>query len=161
MLKDFLKNFKEDRVETFTFVLLTIFTYGLYAIYWLGKLNKSFKGATKRHLVAENLIIVLGIFSFIEIMFVSFAVGEAALGSEASWSTFSMLNNLSYIGTFGLFIMNIIIAFHVKTQITVVYISDKIKFEGNPILNFNSFFTFLFGAMYVCYKLNKILDFRK
>ena len=65
MLKDFLKNFKEDRVETFTFVLLTIFTYGLYAIYWLGKLNKSFKGVTKRHLVAENLIIVFVKFSFV------------------------------------------------------------------------------------------------
>ena len=41
MLKNFLKEYTEDRVETFSFVMLTIFTYGMYSLYWLGKINKN------------------------------------------------------------------------------------------------------------------------
>ena len=41
-MNNFLKEYKVDRVETFKFVILTIFTYGMYSTYWLGKLNKNF-----------------------------------------------------------------------------------------------------------------------
>ena len=37
-----LKEYTEDRVETFSFVMLTIFTYGMYSLYWLGKINKNY-----------------------------------------------------------------------------------------------------------------------
>ena len=68
MLKNFLKEYTEDRVETFSFVMLTIFTYGMYSLYWLGKINKNYKQQTKQLLVTEGLIITLGVFSFIEII---------------------------------------------------------------------------------------------
>ena len=54
-----------------------------------------------------------------------------------------------------------VIAFHIKNQISIIYIKQKIKFESNPIYNFNIFFTILFGVMYVCYKLNQIQKFSK
>ena len=42
--------------------MLTIFTYGMYSTYWLGKINKNYKQQTKQLLVTEELIITLGIF---------------------------------------------------------------------------------------------------
>ena len=67
MLKSFLKDYSEDRVETFNFVLLTIFTWGAFSLYWLGKINKSYKRHTKNLLVSEGLIIIAGIFVFVSL----------------------------------------------------------------------------------------------
>ena len=153
MFKTFLKNFAEDRVETFNFVILTIFTAGIFAFYWLGKVNKNFQQCTKRLLVSNGLIITFGIFAFIESVFLGMAVGS---GLEGDLDSLVMFDDLSYIGLAGYMITAVVIAFHIKNQISLIYIKDKIKFENNPIYNFNVFFTIVFGLMYVCYKLNKI-----
>jgi len=158
MFKIFLKNFAEDRVETFTFVILTFFTAGIFSFYWLGKVNKNYKQTTKSLLVSNGLIITFGIFAFIETMFLSMAVGS---GLDGDLDSLVVFDGLSYIGVFGYLITAVVIAFHIKNQISLLYIKDKIKFENNPIYNFNVFFTILFGLMYVCYKLNKIQSYLK
>ena len=158
MLKGFLKSFSEDRVETINFVFLTIFTWGLYTVYWLGKINKNFKQNTKSLLVSDGLIITLGVFSFIELAFVYMAVGS---GLEGDIESLKLFDSLSYIGFWGYMITNVVIAFHVKNQMTLVYIKDKIKIVNHPTYNFNIFFTIIFGLMYVCYKLNAIQRYQK
>ena len=158
MLKGFLKSFSEDRVETFNFVLLTIFTWGMYTVYWLGKINKNFKQNTKSLLVSDGLIITLGIFSFVDLAFVYMAVGS---GLEGDIESLKLFDSLSYIGFWGYMIVNVVIAFHVKNQMTLVYIKDKIKVVNHPTYNFNIFFTIIFGLMYVCYKFNAIQRYQK
>ena len=158
MLKNFLKDYSEDRVETFNFVLLTIFTWGAFSLYWLGKINKSYKRHTKNLLVSEGLIIIAGIFAFVELFFISMAVGS---GLEGDLGGLQTLNTLSYIGFWGYMIVNIVIAFHIKNSILHMYIKQKIKFENHPTYNFNIFFKLLFGVMYVCYKFNAIHNYNK
>lgn len=158
MLKIFLKNFTDDRVETFNFVILTIFTAGIFSFYWLGKINKNYKNSAKSELVSNGLIIVFGIFVFIESFFLGMAVGS---GLEGNLNDLQFYDSLSYVGLWGYLITSVVIAFHIKNQISMLYIKDKIKFEGNPIYNFNIFFTAIFGLMYVCYKLNKIQNYIK
>ena len=158
MLKNFLKEYTEDRVETFSFVMLTIFTYGMYSLYWLGKINKNYKQQTKQLLVTEGLIITLGIFSFIEIMSIYMAVG---FGLEGDLAGLKMFDTFSYVGFWGYMITNVVIAFHIKNSILHMYIKQKIKFDNHPTYNFNIFFTLLFGVMYVCYKFNAIHTFHK
>jgi hypothetical protein len=158
MLKNFLKEYTEDRIETFSFVMLTIFTFGLYSIYWLGKINKNYRKQTKHLLVSEGLIIAFGIFSFIEGASISLALGyglEGDLGGLQMWDTFS------YVGFWGYMIVNVVIAFHIKNSILHMYIKQKIKFNHHPIYNFNIFFTLIFGVMYVCYKFNAIHTYHK
>ena len=157
-MKQFFKEYSVDRVETFKFVILTIFTYGMFSTYWLGKLNKNFQQSFKSRIVSEGLIITLGIFSFIEIFFLGMAVDA---GLDGDFQGLSDFNWISYVGLWGYIITGIIIAFHIKNEISMVYIKQKIKFENNPVYNFNIFFTILFGVMYVCYKLNKIQKFIK
>jgi len=158
MLKNFLKEYTEDRVETFSFVMLTIFTYGMYSLYWLGKINKNYKQQTKQLLVTEGLIITLGVFSFIEIMSIYAAVGS---GLEGDLAALKMFDTFSYVGFWGYMIVNVVIAFHIKNSILYMYIKQKIKFNNHPTYNFNVFFTLLFGVMYVCYKFNAIHTFHK
>lgn len=157
-MKQFLKEYAIDRVETFNFVILTIFTYGVYSTYWLGKLNKNFQQSFKSKIISEGLIITLGIFSFIELFFLGMAVDSALQGDLQGVADF---NWFSYIGLWGYLITSVVIAFHIKNQISMVYVKQKIKFDSNPIYNFNVFFTILFGVMYVCYKLNQIQKFSK
>jgi hypothetical protein len=158
MFKTFLKNFAEDRVETFNFVILTIFTAGIFPFYWLGKVNKNYKQTTKNLLVSNGLIITFGIFAFIETVFLTMAVSS---GLEGNLDDLAMYDGLSYIGFWGYMLTSVVIAFHIKNQICQLYIKDKVKFENNPTYNFNVFFTILFGLMYVCYKLNKIQLYHK
>jgi len=158
MLKNFLKEYTEDRVETFSFVMLTIFTYGMYSLYWLGKINKNYKQQTKQLLVTEGLIITLGVFSFIEIMSIYAAVGS---GLEGDLTALKMFDTFSYVGFWGYMIVNVVIAFHIKNSILHMYIKQKLKFDNHPTYNFNIFFTLLFGVMYVCYKFNAIHTFHK
>jgi hypothetical protein len=158
MLKNFLKDFTEDRVETFNFVILTIFTAGIFAFYWLGKINKNYRNKTKSLLVSNGLIITFGIFAFIETLFLGMAVGSGLEGNLQDLDTY---DTMSYIGFWGYIITGIIIAFHIKNEISLMYIKDKIKFENNPVYNFNLFFTIIFGLIYVCYKFNKIHDYNK
>ena len=158
MLKNFLKEYTEDRVETFSFVMLTIFTYGMYSTYWLGKINKNYKQQTKQLLVTEGLIITLGVFSFIEIMSIYTAVG---FGLEGALAGLKMFDTFSYVGFWGYMITNVVIAFHIKNSILHMYIKQKIKFDNHPTYNFNVFFTLLFGVMYVCYKFNAIHTYNK
>ena len=158
MLKNFLEDYTEDRVETFQFVILTIFTAGFFTVYWLGKINKNYKNKTKSLLVSNGLIISFGIFAFIEGLFLGMAVGS---GLEGNLQDLDMFNTMSYIGLWGYLITSVVIAFHIKNEIFLMYIKDKIKFENNPIYDFNVFFTFLFGLMYVCYKFNKIHSYHK
>ena len=153
MLKNFLKDYAEDRVETFNFAILTIFTSGIFSFYWLGKVNKNYKNKTKNLLVSNGLIITFGVFAFIEIIFLTFAVTSGLEGDIDGLKTF---DEMSYIGFFGYLITGVVIAFHIKNQVFMMYIKDKIKFENNPIYNFNIFFMMLFGLIYVCYKINKI-----
>jgi len=158
MLKKFLNSYSEDRVETFNFVLLTIFTWGMYTVYWLGKINKNFKQNTKSPLVSEGMIITLGIFSFIEGLFIYMAVGS---GLEGDFETLDMLDTLSYIGVWGYLITSVVIAFHIKNQISLICIKEKINITTNPIYSFNVFFLIIFGLMYVCYKFNAMQIFKK
>ena len=158
MLKKFLNSYSEDRVETFNFVLLTIFTWGMYTVYWLGKINKNFKQNTKSLLVSDGLIITLGVFSFIELAFVYMAVGS---GLEGDIESLKLFDSLSYIGFWGYMIVNVVIAFHVKNQILLICIKEKINITTNPIYSFNVFFLILFGLMYVCYKFNAMQIFKK
>ena len=158
MLKSFLKDYTEDRVETFNFVLLTIFTWGAFSLYWLGKINKNYKRQTKNLLVSEGLIITAGVFAFVELLFIYMALGS---GLEGDLGGLQMFNTLSYIGFWGYMIVNIVIAFHIKNTILHMYIKQKIKFENHPTYNFNVFFTLLFGVMYVCYKFNAIHNYSK
>ena len=137
MLKNFLKDYSEDRVETFNFILLTIFTYGVFSLYWLGKINKNYKRHTKNLLVSEGLIITAGVFAFIEISFIYMALGSGLEGDFAGLQTF---DTLSYIGFWGYIIVNIVIAFHIKNTILHMYIKQKIKFENHPTYNFNILF---------------------
>ena len=125
MLKNFLKEYTEDRVETFNFVLLTIFTWGVFTLYWLGKINKNYRRHTKNLLVSEGLIITGGIFAFIELIFIYGAVGSGLDGDLGGLQTF---DTLSYIGFWGYMIVNIVIAFHIKNTILHMYIKQKIKF---------------------------------
>ena len=158
MLINFLKEYTEDRVETFSFVLLSIFTFGLYSFYWLGKVNKNYRKQTKQLLVSEGLIITFGIFSFIEVFSISLGLGyglEGDLGGLQMWNTFS------YVGFYGYMIVNVVIAFHIKNSILHMYIKQKIKFDNHPTYNFNIFFTLLFGVLYVCYKFNAIHTYHK
>ena len=158
MLKNFFKNYTEDRVETFNFVILTLFTAGIYAFYWLGKINKNFKISTKSELISNGLIITFGIFVFVETIFLSMAVGS---GLDGNLNDLSFFDSLSYVGFWGYIITGVVIAFHIKNQVSMIYIKDKIKFENNPVYNFNIFFTIVFGLIYVCYKLNKIQNYTK
>jgi len=112
----------------------------------------------KSKIVSEGLIITLGVFSFIELFFLGMAVDSGLQGDFQGVADF---NWFSYIGLWGYLITSVVIAFHIKNQISMVYIKQKIKFESNPIYNFNVFFTILFGVMYVCYKLNQIQRFSK
>ena len=125
MLKNFLKEYTEDRVETFNFVLLTIFTWGVFTLYWLGKINKNYRRHTKNLLVSEGLIITGGIFAFIELIFIYMAVGS---GLDGDLGSLQMFDTLSYIGFWGYMIVNIVIAFHIKNTILHMYIKQKIKF---------------------------------
>ena len=125
MLKNFLKEYTEDRVETFNFALLTIFTWGVFTLYWLGKINKNYRRHTKNLLVSEGLIITGGIFAFIELIFIYMAVGS---GLDGDLGSLQMFDTLSYIGFWGYMIVNIVIAFHIKNTILHMYIKQKIKF---------------------------------
>ena len=157
-MNNFLREYKVDRVETFKFVILTIFTYGMYSTYWLGKLNRNFNQNFKTNLISEGLIITLGIFSFIELFFLSMAVGS---GLDGDLQGLKDLNWMSEVGLWGYLITGVVIAFHIKNQMSMIYIKNKIKFDNNPVYNFNIFFTMLFGVMYVCYKLNQIQSYSK
>ena len=138
--------------------MLTIFTYGVFSLYWLGKINKNYKRHTKNLLVSEGLIITAGVFAFIEISFIYMALGSGLEGDFAGLQTF---DTLSYIGFWGYIIVNIVIAFHIKNTILHMYIKQKIKFENHPTYNFNILFILLFGVMYVCYKFNAIHTYNK
>ena len=157
-MNNFLKEYKVDRVDTFKFIILSIFTYGMYSTYWLGKLNRNFNQNFKTNLISEGLIITLGIFSFIELFFLTMAVSS---GLDGDLQGLKDLNWMSEVGLWGYLITGVVIAFHIKNQMSMIYIKNKIKFDNNPVYNFNIFFTMLFGVMYVCYKLNQIQSYSK
>ena len=128
-MKQFLKEYAIDRVETFNFVILTIFTYGVYSTYWLGKLNKNFQQSFKSKIISEGLIITLGIFSFIELFFLGMAVDSALQGDLQGVADF---NWFSYIGLWGYLITSVVIAFHIKNP-TRRATSDVHVFLGRHI----------------------------
>jgi hypothetical protein len=130
----------------------------MYSTYWLGKLNRNFNQNFKTNLISEGLIITLGIFSFIELFFLTMAVSS---GLDGDLQGLKDLNWMSEVGLWGYLITGVVIAFHIKNQMSMIYIKNKIKFDNNPVYNFNIFFTMLFGVMYVCYKLNQIQSYSK
>ena len=156
MFKNFLEDYSREKITTLKFVFFTIITYGIYATYWLGKLNTLSSKNCKRALLSESLIIVFGIFSCIEIIFITVSASEAIDGG--TYDSVNFLYNISYIGSIGLFVMNIVIAFAIKNSLALIFVDDKIKFASNPIITFNAFFLFLFGIMYVIYKFNQISE---
>ena len=96
MLKNFLEDYTEDRVETFQFVILSIFTAGFFTVYWLGKINKNYKNKTKSLLVSNGLIISFGIFAFIEGLFLGMAVGSGLEGNLQDLDMFNTIKILQF-----------------------------------------------------------------
>ena len=108
--------------------------------------------------VTPLVLLVVFAYPIVELLFIYMALGS---GLEGDLGGLQMFNTLSYIGFWGYMIVNIVIAFHIKNTILHMYIKQKIKFENHPTYNFNVFFTFLFGVIYVCYKFNAIHNYSK
>jgi hypothetical protein len=142
-LENFIEVHSENKISTFIFVLVDTISASLFSFYWIGVNRKNLRNYFGTELISNNLFYFLIILSGIDIWLLAF---EDDLTDPYN----------VWIITIVVFILFRVIAFSIANEFKIQFIKEKIKLPEE--VNFNLFFTILFGFYYINYKLNQLCD---
>ena len=152
-MNEFIKNYKTFKIGLFTFMILSLMSYGTYIFYWFGKLSFCFHNKFKFSIFKE-ILFVSGMFALGLIEYLGFAENEAALSDDIE-----AMEIFQFMGG-GLVLLYFFISIFISLQVRASFkkVLEEQKLENDSFYNINLFLIIIFGALYLCYKLNKITE---
>ncbi|HLC78430.1 MAG TPA: hypothetical protein VJH92_04855 [Candidatus Nanoarchaeia archaeon] len=139
------------------FFLSTI-TLGIYTSFWFKNRSKEFNNLeTKKKMprAIQTILVVtsiVSVFSLITLM-LSISPEEMGILYQNTTTMQSTLTILFLAGTLLTIILGIILSFYSRS-----IINESLKYNKNLEAKLSGFLTFIFGAFYIQYEINRIID---